>query len=232
VAEVSGLLRLVHERKHFAILYILLSDDVDVPSLVSGCRKILGEPFLHFILKSSPNPEVVELLLARTGGGTEDALLDSEGRTALHVAAGFGCEAAVIKLLLDGDGQIQASVKDNMQRTPLHCACFNPNGLNKDGSGKIVSADLSSMLDTVAILLEKFPEAIHSKDKKGKTPLDLAKLHRADRTMIEMLEGASKGVAVWKKRGISGSGKLTIPSNVNERNFDSSSDLSSIGWDS
>jgi ankyrin repeat protein len=229
--EVNGLIRLVYERKHFAIMYILLSDDVDVPSLLAGCGMVVGEPFLHFILKSSPNPEIVELLLAKMGGGTDDALLDSEGRTALHVAAGFGCDAAVIKLLLDGDGRIQASVKDNKSRTPLHWACFNPNGLNKDGSGKVVSAELSSMLDTVAILLETFPGAIHSVDKKGKTPLDLAMRHHAEKAMIEMLEGAAKGEAVWEKRGISSSRELTIPSSVDERGNDSSSDLSSIAWD-
>jgi Ankyrin repeats (3 copies) len=232
VNEVSGMLRLVHERKHFAIMYILLSNDVDVPRLIGGCSKAVDEPFLHHLLKSSPNPELVELLLAKMGDDDDDAMLDVEGRTALHVAAGFGCDSAVIKLLLEGDGRIQASVLDNLSRTPLHWACFNPSGLNKDGTGNPTSADLNSMLDTMALLLESYPEAIGMPDKKGRKPLDLAKRHRADAAVIELLEGAQRGEKVWKKRGISKSAKLTIPSSVDDgENFDSCSDMSSVGWD-
>lgn len=232
VNEVSGVLRLVHERKHFAIMYILLSNDVDVPRLIGGCSKAVGEPFLHHLLKSSPNPELVELLLAKMGDDDDDAMLDAEGRTALHVAAGFGCDSKVIKLLLEGNGRIQASVRDNLNRTPLHWACFNPSGLNKDGSGNPTSADPNSMLDTMALLLESYPEAIGMQDKKGRKPLDLAKRHHADAAVIELLEGAQRGEKVWKKRGISKSTKLTIPSCVDDGdNFDSCSDMSSVGWD-
>lgn len=232
VNEVSGMLRLVHERKHFAIMYILLSSDVDVPRLIGGCSKAAGEPFLHHLLKSGPNPELVELLLAKLADEDDDAMLDPEGRAALHVAAGFGCDSKVIKLLLEGGGRIQASVRDNQSRTPLHWACFNPSGLNKDGTGNATSAGLNSMLDTMALLLESYPEAIGMPDKKGRKPLDLARRHHADKAVIEMLEGAQRGEKVWKKRGVSKSAKLTIPSNVDDSgNFDSCSDMSSVGWD-
>lgn len=235
--EVSGMLRFVRERKHFAIMYVLLSEEVKVDQLFNDCSRALGEPFLHYMLKTcQPNPELVELVLAKLGGcdaiATDDALLDNEGRTALHIAAAYGCEVSVLQILMEGEGRIQASVQDDRKRTPLHWACLSPSGVSKGSSSKVSKAALNNMLDCVAVLLEADPSAIHILDKDGRNPLDVAKEQKADKKILAMLEGALQGEPKWLERGFNGSTELTIPSCVSEDDllFDNS-DLSSIGWE-
>ena len=60
-----GLLRLVTERKQLAVMSILVSDQIkDAPKLISDCAEASGEPsFLHFVLKTNPPVEMVEMIL-------------------------------------------------------------------------------------------------------------------------------------------------------------------------
>jgi Ankyrin repeats (3 copies) len=211
--EVSSLLRFLQGKNHMSIMYVLLSRDVDASKLMQD-----------------------QLILAKqmpTGGDTEsvthDFVLDKEGRTALHVAAAYGCEYKIIQTLLeDGDGRIQAVVRDNRNRTPLHWACCK----------YCLSSSISSRnLDVVKALVSANPAAVKIRDEDGYTPLDIAKITSHHNTpsqelqqLVELLEEVIDDdhlISEGMGRGMDRSAEVTAIS-CNSCDDD---DLSSLEWE-
>ena len=177
-----------------------------------------GETPLHMLLHYKPTEAVVDMLVDYLTDKSEtvpEDLVDIMGRTPLHVGAAKACPALTMARLVSGvSGVMPAVAKDSMGRHPLHWACTNPNGRDDDVgrnfltplvrstrnlncarglSDEDIDEDMSSvdnMVQVVFLLLKAYPEAVAIADMNGQTPLDLARIHDADRRILKLLQEA------------------------------------------
>lgn len=230
-----GLLRLVTERKQLAVMSILVSDQIkDAPKLISDCAEASGEPsFLHFVLKTNPPVEMVEMILVSMDDcesctTTLDLQQDKQGRTPLHVAAEYGCESDVVEVLLkEKDGCSQARMTDREGRYPLHALCANPKGLHVLPSGQTTMQEKFMMRDTLALIIDAYPKASIVQDYGGNTPYGLAEENGADRRFLDLLNDAVLACAASQRRK---SASSIVPSEVSDGGW-SNGDLSSLGFE-
>jgi ankyrin repeat protein len=114
-----------------------------------------ARPLYHAALHS--DPAIVQLLLAK---GADPALRSKAGTLPIHDAA-MGKDARVIRLLVDKGADVSALTLDAQAQTPLHIAA-------SFGRLEVIEAllALGAPLDV--------------KDRKGRTPLDVAVLNQQD----------------------------------------------------
>jgi hypothetical protein len=199
-------------------------DNIDVSesslNLDSPTRKQLQqESVLHLILKYDPPVEIIDLLIQRMkeyncfvdGSSNEDnssitpeVIVDTKGRTPLHVAASVGSSYDIV-LRLVGCGThhdlsvCPAFLKDSMKRFALHWACTNPSTvevsrscLNLGAKGTSRSPDNYNLLKVIQLLVQINPEAVIEKDINGETSIDIAKKNLVKDEILRVLEKVAK----------------------------------------
>ena len=162
-----------------------------------------GSPALHVAVSTAAIPhfldasaEAVAMLLENDA---EALATDDYGRSALHLAAGFGLDK-IVALLLDkypaagaGEGDEDApdpiNARDKYGWTPLHHACFGghaevaetllargskPEKPNKAGQTSLHAAVVGRDQATVAAVLAADASLAGATCHHGKTPLDMA----------------------------------------------------------
>ncbi len=149
-------------------------------------RKALNRPnengFTPLQLAVMYNREKEAALLIKRGAKVNKK--DTEGMTALHVAAGnAGTKLSMFKLLVSKGAKVNA--RDKYGRAPLHL-------MARAGRPE------------VARFLIKKGAKVKVKDKRGKTPLKLAKAAK-NAPMVAALQGKK-----WKPRYAGGSKRRTV----------------------
>jgi hypothetical protein len=132
---------------------------------------------LHDILHFHPPVQVVDLLchaltkIHKISIIPED-MVDATGANPLHVAAATGCDASVIRRLLDGPGEILPAVTlDIRGRTALHWACASHPPCTKSLAS--INKWIENKQHVIQILLESYPQAKFIRDRNNRMPLDL-----------------------------------------------------------
>jgi ankyrin repeat protein len=204
-----------------------------------------GETLLHLILPYNPPVEIVDLLTHHLGVVSSDPIVLPEevanihGRTPLHVAAAHACDVLVVRRLMvksDTRTTLQASIRDCVERTPLHWACCIPEPHKRRccrlrglcGLGSTCSKNLmkpqdngDNMVEVVRVLVETYPQAVIMKDANGWTPFHLAVQHKADIRIIRILQHAEKQVY----------SPTTLQKSISPTHFNSSLDLTNTTQD-
>ena len=159
-------------------------------SYESNKKWLDGDPVanspLHFVMKHRPPLAVVEYILQYTSSSCHvpEEVLDSEGRTPLHVACASNCRFEVIERLLAGVSLVvPAMTKDALGRLPLHWAVCKPCLPNEH--------EVSNKYDTILLLLNANPQAINMADSAGKNAVDYAMEFNADKSIKALLKKAS-----------------------------------------
>ncbi|CAB0037205.1 unnamed protein product, partial [Trichogramma brassicae] len=164
-------LHLALSKKHIILAEYLLRNGAN-PMTANG----QGKAALHLVCQSNYEDEFVESFFQICY--EEDWALqldaqDKQGRTPLHLALHSGTERAVEVLLRRG---ADPNLVNKEGSTPLHVVCEKDNG-----------EDLAKLLlDTCK--QEKREILVDAKDKKGRTPLQLAVLNLLPKTIDVLLE--------------------------------------------
>lgn len=114
-------------------------------------------------------PSIFQIIESRDWGSIPNHLheardaLDADLPTPLHFALWQDAPLPVVTLLLESYPGA-AKVKDRLQFTPLHLACFHE----------------SSSLPIIELILKSCPEAVLEKSKRGRTPLHDAFNHETE----------------------------------------------------
>ena len=226
----SPLLKLVRRGKWDAVEEMLFAESSSSIRSSSPC-------FLHQLLKHNPPVEIVDLALHKLQN--DDVIVEEErddkGRTPLHIAALYSCDARMVKLLLDGvSGVMPALTNDKQGNTPLHSACsVNFDSFRRHNIKKALAL-MSNATEIVTRLLQANPEAATVRNKRGELPLQLAQENNADARMIYRIEIAQQTFMEGGKVS-SETFKTTCPLSSNEFSivsrdgFDAS--FSSVGFD-
>lgn len=221
---VAGIIQSIRERKHFDVLYVLLSENLQHQLIFQDCSNLVKEPFFHFMLKYQPPATLVELVMDKieaSGDFLND--IDALGRTPLHVAAAYGCDCEVIGSILRRNRGIQlAASLDKDERCPLHL-------MFTDTSERRSPIKELCQLQSVALLLKAFPQAAVTTDTDACTPLDLATNACVDKRIIQLLTTAAKKCLATPANANYAPDR--VPSVISESERNDSDDLSSIGWD-
>jgi len=153
--------------------------------------------------------EVVGRLLERSPALA--AAADSKGRTAAHVAAGFGSTNVLRVLLGGGRAAAVAGARDTKQALPLHiasfrghsaCAAMLLNAAALNASEMTMAGDAAGVTplhlaasaghsDLCSLLLRKGAD-VNVRAKNGATPLHLAAHHGDTKTLLVLLENGAK----------------------------------------
>jgi hypothetical protein len=186
-------------------------------------QHIPQESVLHIILKFDPPVEIIDLLIQRMNEYncfadhstydddeihlTPEVIVDTKGRTPLHIAVSIGSSYDVV-LRLVGRGthhdlsSCPAFLKDSMSRYPLHWACTNPSTvevskrcLNLGTKAKSKTTDNYNLLKIVQLLLQINPESVVEKDINGQSPIDIAKKYLVKDEILRLLEKVEKWVS-------------------------------------
>ncbi|KAL9191140.1 hypothetical protein ACHAXT_000846 [Thalassiosira profunda] len=149
-------------------------------SQISQCEEFNGMTLLHAIVRHDPpSPLLKEMIRLRP----EDVVaVDCLGRTPLHVAAGSGAGANVIRCLVATAPQACLTV-DEDRRTPLHLACDSSCSLFEDEE---MNARGPPDLNVVRFLLAGSQEAVLMEDIDDMTALEYAIL--SDDTPVKVVQ--------------------------------------------
>jgi hypothetical protein len=206
---------------------------------------------LHLILKYNPPVEIIDLLIERMleyksvdrnddcgvlrdNPIVPEVILDTQGRTPLHVAAAIGSSYDIV-LRLVGRGTHQdlstcpAFIKDSMGRYALHWVCTNPSSdsfntkscltIGTKSESKIV--DNYNIYKIVQLLVQINPGSVVERDIYDETPLAIAKRHGVKDDIVEFLETA----VVWVEQSIREHKKRRDQQFGTEEKCDDSSEL-------
>ena len=252
--KVPTLLHLAKQGKFETMINLLKGDDhqfyldecSDSANHHETLNMFMGKSTLQLVMTCRPPVALVDLLIQRCREHKPDHCpedsVDMQGRTPLHAAVEHGCSIETCERLM-GDN-LPVVMKDQLDRTPLHYACINSNAStgskqsrqyqekrkrNQCQSVEFFEGDNSYRI--VCVLVLAYPEATMIADIYGKTPIILAKEHRADNRIVALLASVRKrieqprfcdGGAIEK---VLGSSMFTITSS----SFSSDEDLSSVG---
>lgn len=136
------------------IVKALIAKDADVNAL--GRTQ---DTVLHRAAEGG-HVEVVKFLSLQKGVKEKINAVDQYGRTALHLAASYGC-AEVVLALLEAGANVNAITTSGMKDTPLHQAAAFAS-VNRSGAREKAQ-------ETIKILL-MYGADISSTDRRGETP--------------------------------------------------------------
>eukprot|EP00522_Entomoneis_paludosa_P015969 CAMPEP_0172459606 /NCGR_PEP_ID=MMETSP1065-20121228/33352_1 /TAXON_ID=265537 /ORGANISM="Amphiprora paludosa, Strain CCMP125" /LENGTH=425 /DNA_ID=CAMNT_0013214349 /DNA_START=88 /DNA_END=1365 /DNA_ORIENTATION=- len=162
-----------------------------------ACRSRSGNaPAIDFLVKASPAAVNIEdeldgwtpvfLVCIHQSPDTIEALLDSMppnsltvmphgGSTLLHWAAIANSPESVDYLARRFPEMLKHQTTDGAKDTPLSCAIDN-----------------DAPLENIKVLIERYPAALYMKDGIGRRPLIAAKVNRASKAVVELLEESER----------------------------------------
>lgn len=226
----SPILKLVRRGKWDAVEEMLLADDGF--TIRTNCPT-----FIHQLLKHNPPVDIVDIALQRLQ--CPDVIVEEErdekGRTPLHIAAAHTCDSRIIKLLLEGvSGVMPAFMSDKAGNTPLHAACnVNFDSIRRHSIKRALAA-MNNATEIVTRLLQANPEAASLGNRRGETPLHLAKENNADARIIVRIDAVQQ---TFQEGGKIHSETFKTPLSSNEFSIVSrplnelDASLSSVGFD-
>ena len=137
-----------------------------------NARGDLGVTPLHRAARYTENPDVIKALLS---AGAELEAKDELERTPLHLAAGDNENPDITKALIDAGANLETR-GDDWGFTALHCAAaWNANP------------------DVAKVLMDAGAD-INARNKKGNTPLEIAKWNNKNKAVIAVLrDGGARG---------------------------------------
>jgi len=191
-------------------------DDIVLYMGNSGNLKIRnknGESLLHIAAKEYGNAEIIDYLLAL---GINPDLKDSEGRTALHLAAQFASKEGVHSLLQYG---AKIDIKDKNQLTPADYAVVDmkkrkdyllpilkdmlAHGLViipwKNSKGEFLLNGVSDKPELLSFLI-KHEGDVNSVQKDGDTSLITSAVHNYEKSAKVLIDAGAK-IDIQNKRG-------------------------------
>jgi len=156
-------------------------------------RDVFGRTPLHCTCANFASAEVVSLLLEAYPEAAR--MKNTNGKTPLHFECEKGSSRDVILLLLEAFPEGAKEV-DHEGRTPLHCLCTKREEMDektsvrvKNGLSTGESKSMDELTDSiskfipspevVALLLERYPEAVQEEDDQGETPIDYWNEHHS-----------------------------------------------------
>lgn len=170
------LLKLLRKGDFLNICQCLEDDSIVTKQWFEEEYGMMGENCLHASMKYKPSADVVVLMLRFMRGfaaSPPELSVDLLGRTPLHHAVEFNCDAVIIEALLSTPpGKCAADVPDAEGRLPLHLAV-----LPVDPSQKAAKQGDIVLDSTVELLIKCSPQSVLICDYKGKSPIDHAKKH-------------------------------------------------------
>jgi ankyrin repeat protein len=192
-----------------------LSSKSDIEGLKLMLRD--GIPYSHISLQSAAWEGELDFVkwLVEEKKVDVDAMITSDGATALHKAAEYG-NAEVVKTLLDAEADVD--VQDSYGYTPLIYATLNGHteivkmlvDVKADvdvqdscGNTALIHATINDSIETVKMLLDAKPN-VDMQNKKGDTALIWAVWSgRIDMQVIKMLVDAKANIDIEDKDGFS-----------------------------
>ena len=134
-------------------------------------RGDLGVTPLHRAARYTENPDVIKTLLS---AGADLEAKDELERTPLHLAAGDNANPDITKALIDAGANLETR-GDDWGFTALHCAAaWNENP------------------DVAKVLMDAGAD-INARNKKGNTPLEIAKWNNKNKAVIEVCAIVGRG---------------------------------------
>ncbi len=162
----SGFLYLIEKKRWRAVRKQLLARNKNNVHELIRNQGFQGLSTLSLALGHNAPIDIIELIL-----DIDPSLAlkrDFLGATPLHIACLNGADVAAIQLLIEQYPNL-VNQCDNDNRTPLHHAVEYVCQL--EGAGDSV---ITNVVDVIKTLLELCPEIVHSMDKHGDSPMDLA----------------------------------------------------------
>jgi len=162
------------------------------PESLEICDKRDSRIPLHLAFIAHASEDVLMFLMSKNPNCV--MVQDAFGRLPLHYACSNNAPVKVIEKLIGLGSPEAITTKDNNDWTPLHVCC-----------------ELSFFVETVEIMLEKQPSAIHVRTKKGNLPISLARKNKspAKDGIVEILEEVQNcernGVPFTRSRSDGGS---------------------------
>jgi Ankyrin repeats (3 copies) len=194
-----------------------------------------GEFPLHSLMSYRPPLEEVNRLITTLQDECcydclPEELVDTQGRTPLHLAAAEGCNISIIQRLLIRNKSVQ--IADEMGRYPLHYACANPRGIpsmyQNFTPSHLARNNCQNMLEVITTLIWAYPKAVAIVDIEGYTPITLAGEQKAEVKIMRLLRThqpnnkSTKLVLVQDGNGIR---------SVDQSNFVKNLSKSQLQWD-
>jgi hypothetical protein len=182
------LLRLAKCGKFDAMIKLLNSDDhlfyldecADAAFHEGTLNMFMGKSTLQLVMTYRPPVELVDLLIRRCREHNPE-----------H------CPEETCKRLMADN--LPVIMKDQQDRTPLHCACTNVNRVTRSVSGlwsrtssnkcgtSSGRTDAENNYQVICALVTAYPQATQIPDVSGKTPIMLAMEHRAEQRVLALL---------------------------------------------
>lgn len=186
---------------------------------------------LHALLRYQPPVDLVTLLISRLIATTKNAVpeevKDVHGNTPLHVAVAYGCDVAIVRVLLNGKGGVMPAVtKDSDERLPLHLACLSEKlSCSRRSPRKQTPDDQDNMLCIVYSLLSAYPMGLAIRDANGDTPMDLCRTFGKDTRIYVALKDCELECVPNQAVACS----IDVPTEISGSFHQESDELSSLG---
>lgn len=190
IKYVSHLLCLIEARNWTAFEAIAVGNPHAfqlISNQLSKCPEFNGMTFLHACVRNNPPLRIVAHMIELCPDltGARDCL----NRTPLHVAAGSGANASLVKLLAQACPSA-CDVQDEDGMTPLHYACDSSCELFEDDENDEPREPPS--YDVVRALLSASLYAATLEDEEGMNALEYAIISDAPIKVVQLLQKATQ----------------------------------------
>jgi len=100
-------------------------------------------------------------------------MLFHQGMLPFHCACHDGAPRSVLEWLAEQHPTVVRTYTTDTHESPLHCYVSSTNNVNGDSS-----------FSAIQFLVEKYPDALHSTNRKGSLPFHVAAVHNADLNVL------------------------------------------------